>query len=297
MKEVNQETIDEIIATQDQAAAIRLLLLQKKEGIKGINPEDLIKLQFIRVNSLSPELFLQLLKSSMLISYKIENYLLSDKIESYVDQLDNVPDEIDFYTQLISVIENNQEIFSNDFEDGNKPFGFSVAEIIKDYNQFFPDVNSKDALNRIKFISSSKKINQLPEKTKKIVKDIIKVYDTAQSRKTEWDSIPEPLDEQEAKQMMGNFDLYQTFPDLAGDLLTESSAVRRETPEVISQKETRELSDFKIPLAKDIDLKTMPKRGLVFDQQTNVDVNSAAEENKEDEIQAKLEELKKRRGQ
>ena len=342
MQPIDINTIKEIIETQDTREAVRVLVAQKKSPDVKIDQDLLIQLQYVRMNSLNPKELLGLLKTSVLAIYSIPEFLLSERIEDYLEQLDDIPEEISFYESFVKLLESHEEVIGGaDLTIDGKKFTPSIQNLIKDYNSATNQQAVKNALTEVQYFSSSKVLSLLPENQRAVVKDIIKSYDDALEKLNEWNSIPQPQNPQEAAKLLDGFDLYKTIPGLEEDLEEESlaqsskpkpslelnpaqkgyqpkpqtDAIATPKPKAVQavQAPQQEISDkrtgsnFKIPLQKNIDLRTQPKRGLVFED-TNIDVEKEKsdkiareelerkqQESVQENIQSKLNELKKRK--
>lgn len=304
MSQIDVNTIKEVIETQDNREAVRILVAQKKAPEMKIDEDLLIQLQYVRMNSLNVKELLALLKTSILAIYSIPGYLLSERIDDYLEQLDDVPEEISFYESFVKLLESDEEVIgTSDLTVDGKKFTPSIRNFIKDYNFVTNQQAEKNALTEVQYFSGSKILNLLPENQRAVVKDIIKSYDDALKRLNEWNSTPEPKNAEETERLTKDFDLYKVIPGLKDELSEESVNTKSPSqvpktepvPQIVPQKQERTVSDFKIPLAKDLDLKAQPRRGLVFDQGTNVDIDETIKSKQEEEIQAKLEDLKQRK--
>lgn len=304
MSQIDVNTIKEVIETQDNREAVRILVAQKKSPEMKIDEDLLIQLQYVRMNSLNVKELLALLKTSILAIYSIPGYLLSERIYDYLEQLDDIPEEIGFYESFVKLLESDEEVIgASDLTVDGKKFTPSIRNFIKDYNSVTNQQVEKNALTEVQYFSGSKILSLLPENQRAVVKDIIKSYDDALKKLNEWNSTPEPKNVEEAERLTRDFDLYKVIPGLKEELSEESMNAKpssqvsrtKPVPQIVPQRQERTVSDFKIPLAKDLDVKAQPRRGLVFDQGTNVDIDETIQKKQEEEIQAKLEDLKQRK--
>lgn len=296
MATIDQQKITEAIQYQDTHDAVAILAYFKKHPDEQLDPAVQLQLEYIRLNSLNTAQVIHLLSTSVLAAYSIPDFLLSEKIETYSELIEDINEEIEFYEKLIKLLDSHPEALGTaKIKVNGATVEPTIGNWLKDYLSSPGDNGARNALTEVKYFSTSPNVKLVPENFQAVIKDLIKLYDSVQERLIEWNSIPEPKTEDETKKLLEGYDLYQTFPELAEDSGTTEYNKPKEAPQIVAQKQQRVASDFKIPIAKDLDLKTLPKRGLSFSQGTNVDVSNAVEENKQQEIEAKLEELKKRK--
>ncbi len=283
-----QLTIQEAISSLSVKSAVSVLSAASK-GQVSLDRDTQLKLSYIRITSLSVNQIKQLMSSSVLTAYDLPDYSLSQRIEDTAEQFFDSLREIELYRSIIPILESNEETFGlTNIELNGVKVPATISNWLKDYSA----ANQHDPLYQMKYINSSANSKQLSEEDRKVLMDIIKLYDKAVSMVAMYDAIELP----DGQFIPKDYDFSLLFPDMEED---DGSSIPTAAPatEAPIKLENRLASDFKIPIAKDLDLKAMPKRGLVFDENTNIDMKQAAEQKKEAEIQAKLDELKKRKGQ
>ena len=102
MELITQESIQEAIQYKDVRLAVLTLNWAKKHPDFKIDPQQDVQLKYVRINSLSVENLTKLLKTSILAAYTVPDFLLSDAIDEYVVELENIDQEIILFKNIIS---------------------------------------------------------------------------------------------------------------------------------------------------------------------------------------------------
>ncbi|HMR55105.1 MAG TPA: hypothetical protein PKD34_00735 [Candidatus Doudnabacteria bacterium] len=325
----NELQLDEALLYRNPRAAIALL----NDTSNELDRPTQIKLTYVRMISLSLDQLLELLEDSLLIPYDLPDFLLTEMITKYIESDLNVKNESELLLKLKEIIEKNQEsIGSKELNLAGKKVPPTTQNWISDYNAYYVTGNENhDPLNQIKYINSSENIKGLDEKSKAILLDILKLYDRSVSFTKLWNSI-EVTDN--VGQIFQETDITQFLPDLEEEssspspeqqLVTEEPAlapaqvaqdiqpervVQNNTPSVGVDTQQAKIDrnlyvdadseDFKIPQLRDLDLSRQAKRGLVFDEPTNIDLTEVAKRREEElkkqkAIDEKLNALKQRK--
>lgn len=300
----NTLTINQIISRQDVSAAASTLAKFKHGKIK-LSDLDILKLKYIRMLSLDPDSALQLIKQSVIVTSDLPDFEFDKKIEDYVNNLEHVPLVIEFISKLLLILQKHSELLgSKSIQVNQSNDSPTIANWLKDYENWTLG-KDRDALTQINFINTSPNVKILTLQQKNFLQRIIKIYDLCKNYVEFWESIPDTIDEASLKefkdyveQKFAKLDDVQELPkrEIVKDVIVEpqinQSQIIRNSP--VS-------SNFQIPGQRDMDLSTEKSGGLVFDQPTNVNLDSEMQKRAEDKrnqaaIQAKLEALKKRQG-
>ncbi len=314
-------------------AAVSLLNSIQKDPTIQFDDQTKTKLMYVRMMSLSEDQLIALLSKSMVTAYTLPGFNLSENIKSFVDQLLDQKREIEFDKRLVKVFQNHQE----NLPDSN----ISLQNWIKDYEAFLGPNGGHDPLTQISYANSSGNFKNLGDDQKLVLKDLLKIYDRAALMSRFWDNLQVPADKNE---LYKDYDLYTLIPDLEEDTIESiyqdtienipeevksldstlagqstqypappiSKSIPKPLSNVVnapapSMKSLAVPSPYKVPLQKDLDLAAQPKKGLVFDLPTNIDLDkeTTARKKREEEkiqrekaqqlkIQVKLEDLKNR---
>ncbi len=319
--------LEDALLYRNPRAAI--VLLNSDGDGQTLDRSTKIKLTYVRMISLSLDQLLELLETSLLIPYDLPDFLLTEMITKYIDSDLNVQNESKLLLKLKEIIEKNQEsIGSKELIVGGKKIPPTTQNWIADYNSFYAvGGGDHDPLNQIKYINSSDNVRGLDEKSKIILIDILKLYDRSVSFTILWDSL-EVSDN--VGQLFEEKDITEFLPDLeeesSGASLNTQTTVNEPVaqnvqlgepeppfqnnttlaPDTQQAKIDRNLqvgsdeNEFKIPQQRDLDLSRQAKRGLVFDEPTNVDLTEVAKRREEElkkqrAIDEKLNALKQRK--
>ncbi len=295
-----QKTISEAITYLDQGRAREVLSYVSKNPSQKLDPADLIRLNYLRLTSIDEERALGLIKQSLLAAYSMEGYQLEQKLVDYIDQLEYIPDIMDFIYKLREIFETHTEqLGSKEIVIAGKSVQPIIGNWLADY-QAFAGKNSHDALLQIKYINSSANVRNLSTAEKKVLQSIIGIYDHLIRYIEMWESIPDEFPEDEKRELQQKVE--RMFNEGLTNPNDETKLPTTEIEESItSSVQQVETPAFKIPLQKDMDLRTEKRGGLVFDQTTNVNIDDEMKsqtERKRNEqaIQAKLEALKQKQG-
>jgi hypothetical protein len=297
------ELVSEILTTRDALAAIRLL--GSAEAV-DLDAKSKTMLAYIRMNSLSADRLLQLMKSSILVAYEIPDFDLHDSFHEYLQQYDYAPEEVEICERLIEIIRQNQEqLIDTPIEVRGRRVPPTVDNFINDYvASSAEDPLKRDALTVLQYFNTSLAVRTLPQSKREVLKNVIQLYNYCNQTARVWELIPDnlavdDLPKQLSIQTVGQALLGVDMEDLEGDVGDDLAQLI--SPEFTPSSQPSLQSDFHMPQPKDMDLSTQPKSGLVFDQPTNINMDEQAqmlaeEKRNQQAIQAKLEALKKRTG-
>lgn len=215
-----QNEITTAINTWDSPAAIHILSMAKKDPSLGLDPKIALQLRYVRMNSLSVEQLLRLMDESILAAFLLPDFDLDFRIKDYLEQIDNVGEEMKFYHGLLKVLDTSDEALGN---ENIALKGVSVKPTIgnwlEDFSSFPSSGREKDALAEIEYLNKSANVKSLTEADKNILKNIIKLYDHAVQNIALFDSIVVPKSE---KDLYKDYDLYKLVPEMEEDLAEEA---------------------------------------------------------------------------
>jgi hypothetical protein len=210
-----QNTIDYAINTQDSPSAIRVLVMFKKNPDLNSDPHIAWQLRYVRMNSLTVEQLLKLMSESILTAYAIPDFDLDFRLKDYLEQIDNVAEEIKFYNGLLKVLDVSEEVLGKDNITlkgiAVKP---TIGNWLDDFSSFPTGDHQKDALAEIEYLNKSSNIKTLTEPDRNILKNIIKMFDHAVQAIALYNSVEVPKSEHE---LYKDYDLYKLIPGLEGE--------------------------------------------------------------------------------
>lgn len=219
-----QSTIESAINTQDSPQAIHVLGMIKKDPSLNVDHRVVWHLSYVRMNSLSPEQLLALMHESILAAYALPNFDLDFRIKDYLEQIDNVGEEIQFTQGLLKVIDTSDEVLgAQNITLKNNLVKPTIGNWIEDYVSFPSSAPEKDALTELEYMNKSPNVKVLSEPEKNILKNIIKLYDHAVDTVALYNSIEVPKTERE---LYKDYDLYKLIPGLEDDLAEEAEFKR-----------------------------------------------------------------------
>lgn len=288
-----QQQVAEAIQYHDNQLAWQILVQVAKQKNLTLPREDSLKLNYLRMNSLDSGKVLLLMQESILVAFTIPEFNLEQKIIDYVELLDYVPAQVDFVKKLRAILENHQELIgSTKIKIDDKMLQPSLANWILDFNRSIQQ-SDRTVLNEIRYLNTFPNPKILDSEQREMLKMILRLYDRLVQYDELWEDLPDTLPDSELK----NFEEYinRKFEEVDSENVILQGNSNTPLSPIVPQRQERTVSDFKIPLAKDLDLKAQPRRGLVFDQGTNVDIDETIQKKQEEEIQAKLEDLKQRK--
>jgi hypothetical protein len=223
MEPITKDSIYEAIQYHDVHLAVLILNWAAKHPEFVVSDTEMIQLKYVRINSLPVTKLLQLMKQSILTAYTIPDLLLSDVIEEYVVELDNVNEEIELYKNLLPIIESHQELLgTTDIIVNDIKVKPTIANWFKDYS-LISNIENKTALDEAQYITTSSNVRLLEEHERAVLRDIFNLYDDCKEKLFEWETTPSAKDDQEADKLLQGYDLYETFPELKEDLNYERS--------------------------------------------------------------------------
>lgn len=287
--------LQDILNTKDQYLAIKVLTAGVDETGQPLTNELKIQLSYIRMNSLSATQLASLMKQSLLLAYEIEGFDLAEQFEEYLAQYNFIPDEVELCKQVKNIIStNNEPVGGKEIVVSSKKGAPVISSWLSDYLSFASSKGlGSDALGLVKYFNDGENVKNLDPYQKFILQSIFKLYNFCDRNVLMWEMLPEVVDPKDVPEQISELDINMAFSGIDEEDVT--SVAEGPLPPIVPQKQERTVSDFKIPLAKDLDLKAQPRRGLVFDQGTNVDIDETIQKKQEEEIQAKLEDLKQRK--
>lgn len=306
-----QAQIDEAIKYRDPVLARDVLIATAKDSQLKLPRPDYLHLNYLRMNSLDQDRVLNLIKESILAAYQIPGFDLEQKITDYFELLEYPPFQIDFVYKLKAVLDQHQEILGTQKITVNgKTASPTIANWILDY-QTLSSTTSKDALGELKYINNAPNLKGLTIPQRKVLQSIIRIYDRVAQLAELWEVIPEKLPPEQIEEFRQwatkkleeeyGTEIPEQGVSPVEVVNTQPAPKPEPLPSIIEQPSAP--NPYKIPLQKDLDLSTQPKKGLVFDMPTNIDLDQeAVARKKRDEeqaqlqkIQSKLEDLKKRK--
>lgn len=353
---ITSQLILEAYNRKDMKLAVELLTSPDNEVL---TENDRIKLSYIRFNSLDISRALALLQNSVLLAYEIPGFSLMRAVEQFLLEYNFPPDEYEFCRTTLTILKNNSELLHTGaiIVRGKKVQG-SIGNLIDEYlANSSEDAHNRDALSLVNFLNKNSVSTVLTENKRKILRDILGLYNFCQQNVALWESIPdeispemvppELLQENHLKLMIkADDDLLS--PDLDEsenqvrdlDINIPSQSIVESEQSVISPPDklrSASLNSGFVPKpagsvnpasinrvqnrppvtlpVKDIALNPKPvpanlrKRGLIFDEPTNVkleeiphnpeEVNSVSSSKSKSapDIAAKLQDLKQRKQQ
>lgn len=240
-----QNTITATIETQDSLTAIRLLGLKKKDPSFELDDQTELELRYVRMNSLSAEQLLNLMGESILAAYMIPDFDLYIRIKDYIDQLDNVGEEIKFTQGLLKVLDVSDEVLGNaNISLKSSPVKATIGNWLEDYSSYPTGGRGKDALSEVEYMNKSPNVKLLSDSEKNVLKNIITIYDKAVQTIALYDSIEVPKSQ---KELYKDYDLYELIPGLEDDLLEESELKNKASRSQSSNSEVGDIDSAKKP--------------------------------------------------
>ncbi len=273
MEPITKDSIYEAIQYHDVHLAVLTLNWAAKHPEFVVSDTEMIQLKYVRINSLPVIKLLQLMKQSILTAYTIPDLLLSDAIEEYIVELDNVNEEIELYKNLLTIIESHQELLGTaDIIVAGIKVKPTIANWFKDYS-VISNIENKTALDEAQYITTSSNVRLLEEHERAVLRDVFNLYDDCKEKLYEWETTPSAKDDQEADKLLQGYDLYETFPELEDDLNSEysvqtgsldiTSEDNNRKNEIISKISDKSLMD--LPLGSKMD-QHLTASQLILDQ-------------------------------
>ncbi len=330
-----QQQIDEAIKYRDAQRAWEVLVAVSKDGTINLPRPDYLRLNYLRMNALDSDRVLALVKESVLEAYQIPEFDLDQRLADYFDLLDFTDVQIDFLYKLKAILADHQELLGNQKITVNgKQVSPTISNWIIDYESMI-NAESKDALGEMRYINTGANLKVLSVAQRKALQNILKMYDKISSLLDLYEEIPDNIPPEEfarfqewATKKFEEINGPETAPlpppqpavqPVAQPIAQSKPVPPKPRPQFNAKSASSPAADLKtipvvldsttpkpassIPLQKDLDLSTAPKRGLIFDTPTNVNLDEEVDFRKNrdkqiqqaQKIQAKLEELKKRK--
>ncbi len=219
-----EQSIQEAIQYKDQPEALEVLAYIKKNN-QTIDPKIIQQLSYIRLSSLSQLRTVDLFQQSVLAAYSIPDYVLSNEVVKYIQQIELVPDILQIAQQIKNILEKNSEILGTE----------TITSLIKDYDMM--PSNSRDAFSQTKFLNSSSKTKLLSKEGLQILNDILKVYDYCWRIVDFWKLLDEMPEEELAKHVNPNEDWRDLLPpelddSTAGKIIDNIDKTRSQRPAI-----------------------------------------------------------------
>lgn len=226
-----QNRINLAIRYYDQAEAIEILSELKNSGFLDLANRDVLKLYYIRINSLSMLQLYSVMEASVLVSYEIEDYLLSSRVIEYLRQYNNIEEEVNFCRKVAQLLRRSEEPLGDYFikflSSENPP---TIENWINDYTTA-SGVSKRDALSLMRYINTSENVKFLNPGQRLILKDVFELLSYCDSTVMLWENFPDDLDENDLKNLDGKVDWNQLILGLsqqgedAGNLRVSGKAV------------------------------------------------------------------------
>lgn len=317
-----QLKINEAIKYRDPERAREVLALARNDQSIVVPKPIENQLNYIRFTALNPEQIYNLLKSSIIDAFKINEYDLEQKIVDIFELLEYPPAQIDFLYHLKSILEQHQELLGNQkIVIKDKQYTPTIGNWILDYVSTIRK-DSQDALGEMRYINSGKNLRILTIPQKKILQKILRIYDRTTQLIELWEAVPENL----PPDQLSEFESWVTtqlkegygqeaVSEPASTVPPVKSVASVVVPEPITKSIPQPLSRKPVPIipsqpdapplykigTKDkLNLETNQKKGLIYDTPTNIDIDKEAKAKLHRQaellkIQVKLDDLKKRK--
>lgn len=216
-----QNQIAEAINALDSSEAIAVLNMAKKNPALGLDHNSFLQLQYVRMNSLSPYKMLEVMKQSVLIAYTIPDFILDERIKSYVKQMEDILESVKFVRDVAAVLQASEELLGNkNININGVSMSPTVGNWLKDYLGIVTPDGEKSTFTELQYINTSSNVKILSAEQKEILKNLIKLNDDCLDMVEDWNSIPTPKTEAEAFE---EYDLYNFIPGLEDDLQVEKN--------------------------------------------------------------------------
>lgn len=308
-----QLKIDEALKYRDAQRAWEILVMATKDDQIQLPRLDYLRLNYLRMNALDPDRVLNIIKESVLAAYQIQDFDLDARLADYFELLEYIDVQIDFLYKLKAVLQNHQELLGDQKINVNGKLVIpTIANWILDYQSL---INSemKDALGEMKYINTAPNLKILSLGQRKALQSILRIYDRIEGFVNLYEELPDKLPPEELREFQ-NWVVEKYEQEYGTDIESPATVIPEENlvseisepaPVVEAENSTppqESSAPYKIAPQKDLDLSTQPKKGLVFDIPTNIDLKQesisrekrAEQKLKELKIRTKLEELKNR---
>lgn len=211
------------ILSKDTQLANRIIIQLKAEGNFDLSNMDIVKLQYVRIQSLSPDQLLEVMKASILIVYTIESFSWLEAIKEYSVEYNFMPGFIDLCKKIILELDKNKELLGNkNIVLADKQVQPTIAYWIEDYITSL-GIRKADALGIIQYLNTSKNVKLLSPEQRLMLKDIIEMHDYCANEIALWDIIPDDVDINNVEAMMPGFSSLDMIPGyLHEDGLTDA---------------------------------------------------------------------------
>ncbi len=207
-----QNQITEAISYQDSVEAIAVLNMARKNPEVKLDHQTYLRLQYVRMNSLTEYQLLGLMKQSVLAAYTIPEFTLDEKIKSYVNQMDDTLGEVKFVRDISALLQSSEEVLGQkNIVVSGVSLSPTIGHWMNDYLGIATPDGIKSAFTQLQYINTSPNVKTLSVENKEILKDLIKLNDHCLEMVDMWNSVPTPKTEAEA---FKDYDLYQFIPGL-----------------------------------------------------------------------------------
>lgn len=313
-----QTKIEQAIHYHDATLAQDILKMAQTDPGSQIPRMIQAQLKYIRAGSLHPDSFLNLMRESVLASYSIPEYDLEQRIIDKFDLLEYPPAQVDFLYKLKTVLEQSQELLGNQkITINDKVLAPTIGNWLLDYKAEIGP-GDRDALGVLRYINKGSNIKVLSLQQRKILQNIIRIYDETAKLIEFWELIPDALPpdqmhefedwaEQQIKQVLESAPASETRSnELRQEQALPKSPARAPQPQlprkplpiIATQPDAPPL--YKIGTKDALNLQTHQKKGLIYDTPTNIDIDKEAKAQLQRQaellkIQVKLDDLNKRK--
>lgn len=241
-----QNQIQSAIKYFDLEAAIKIISTLQKTGELDMSDPDILKLYYIRINSLSTNQLYEVLKSSMLVAYEIEDYKLSESLKEFFLQYNFIPEEVELCSKIIKLLQTSEEVL------GTKYISLLGKDTAPYIHYWISDhanaVGSKkrDALSLMQYLNTSPNVKTLTQHERYILKDVLEIYDYCEDIVSLWEQLPDKIDDRDIEASQQAFDwtpLVMGFPDDTDGISGSSTPVQTPTVPAITRS-TPKLPEF-----------------------------------------------------
>lgn len=203
-------SIQEAIEFRDQPLALEVLTYIQKNGSSNVDEVTINKLSYVRLSSLSLFKASVLLKESILVAYQIPEYVLSGRLIQFVEQIDLIPDMIEFVERLENTLDSNEEILGSQ----------SIGKWIQDYENY--PQNNRDAFSQTRYISGAAASKSLSKEEKDVLTDLLKISNYIYYILTYWQLLDQLPQEEINKQIDPSKDWISLLSGIVKGTISES---------------------------------------------------------------------------
>ncbi len=207
----NEELLKDALQRLNAKSAVELLNMSEKNPSMNLDNITKIRLSYVRMNSLSLNRLTDLMQQSILQSYTLPDFLLSEKIETFAELLFDPEQEIELYDRIGFILSGSTErVVTQSITINGKAEVATISNFIADYINTFNEVD-RDALTQLKYINNSPNVKDLLEVQRAVIKDLLKLYDKAEDMVVMWQTLPTV---ENPKQIEELFDIQDYYPGI-----------------------------------------------------------------------------------